>query len=47
MTESRGPLDALESEVLGGSRRYTRVEVAELAGVDVEQGRTLWRALGF
>ncbi|MBV9098966.1 MAG: hypothetical protein JO079_13010, partial [Frankiaceae bacterium] len=26
---------------------YTRVEVAELAGVDLEQGRTLWRALGF
>jgi adenylate cyclase len=47
VTESRGPLDQLESEVLGGSRRYTRTEVAERAGVDVEQARTLWRALGF
>ena len=47
MTEPRGPLDQLESEVLGGSRRYTRVQVAERAGVDIEEGRTLWRALGF
>jgi adenylate cyclase len=45
--ESRGPLDRLEREVLGGSRRYTRTEVAERAGVDVEHARTLWRALGF
>lgn len=47
VTESRGPLDGLESEVLGGSRRYTRTEVAERAGVEVEHARTLWRALGF
>jgi adenylate cyclase len=38
---------ALERELLGGERRYTRGQVAELAGVDVEQARTLWRALGF
>ena len=38
---------ALERELLGGERRYTRVEVAELAGVPVEQARILWRALGF
>jgi len=47
VTESRGPLDGLESEVLGGSRRYTRTEVAERAGVEIEHARTLWRALGF
>ena len=47
VTESRGPLDRLESEVLGGSRRYTRTEVAERAGVEIEHARTLWRALGF
>ena len=40
-------LEALERELLGGERRYNRNEVAELAGVDVEKARTLWRALGF
>lgn len=40
-------LDELERELLGGSRRYNRVEVAEQAGVPVEVARTLWRALGF
>jgi adenylate cyclase len=38
---------ALERELLGGERRYTRVEVAEKAGVPIEQARILWRALGF
>ena len=38
---------ALERELLGGERRYTRIEVAEQAGVPVEQARILWRALGF
>ena len=33
--------------MLGGSRRYTRTEVAERAGVDLDHARTLWRALGF
>jgi adenylate cyclase len=47
VTDPRPPLDRLESELLGGSRRYTRTEVAERAGVEVEQARTLWRALGF
>ena len=37
----------LERELLGGERRFTRVEVAEQAGVPVEQARILWRALGF
>jgi adenylate cyclase len=47
VTDPRAPLDRLESELLGGSRRYTRTEVAERAGVEVEHARTLWRALGF
>ena len=40
-------LEALEDELLGGQRRYTRTEVAERAGVEIELARTLWRALGF
>ena len=42
-----GSLQALEDELLGGERRYTRAEVADRAGVDIELARTLWRALGF
>jgi adenylate cyclase len=38
---------ALERELLGGERRYTRSEVADLAGVSTDQARALWRALGF
>src|ERR1044072_8850868 len=37
----------LERALLGGSRRYTRIEVAERAGVPLEHARRLWRALGF
>ena len=37
----------LERVLLGGSRRYTRMEVAERAGVSFEHARRLWRALGF
>ena len=45
--EEQRSLEALEDELLGGVRRYTRTQVAERAGVDVELARTLWRALGF
>jgi adenylate cyclase len=38
---------AVEHELLGGERRYTRAQVADLADVDAELARTLWRALGF
>jgi adenylate cyclase len=38
---------ALERELLGGERRYTRAEVAEKANVPVDRARMLWRALGF
>ena len=38
---------ALERALLGGSRRYTRREVAERSGVSLERAQRLWRALGF
>jgi adenylate cyclase len=38
---------ALERTLLGGSRRYTRLEVVEQAEVTVERAQRLWRALGF
>jgi adenylate cyclase len=42
------PLDeALEEVVLGAPRRYTRLQVSEAAGLDHEEGRRLWRSLGF
>jgi adenylate cyclase len=41
------PARSLERLLLGGERRYTRREVAERAGVSVDQARLLWRALGF
>lgn len=33
--------------LLGGERRYTRAEVAAAAGMDADQARELWQALGF
>jgi adenylate cyclase len=38
---------ALERELLGGERRYTRLEVARLAEVEVDRSVELWHALGF
>ena len=37
----------LEEQVLEGSRRYTRGQVAERSGVPLEQSERLWRSLGF
>jgi adenylate cyclase len=37
----------IESLLLGAKPRYTRREVAALAGLDFEFARRLWRALGF
>ncbi|MEO8888750.1 MAG: adenylate/guanylate cyclase domain-containing protein [Jatrophihabitantaceae bacterium] len=36
-----------EVGLLGGPRRYTRAQVAELVGADPETTRRLWRSLGF
>lgn len=41
------PTAEIERLLLGGPRRYTRVEVARLAGVPLEGASELWRALGF
>jgi adenylate cyclase len=41
------PEDALEELILGAPRRYTRQQATEQAGLDVDTGRRLWRALGF
>ncbi|HVS67286.1 MAG TPA: adenylate/guanylate cyclase domain-containing protein [Mycobacteriales bacterium] len=38
---------ALERELLGGERRFTRLQVAELSGVAIERCNELWNALGF
>lgn len=43
-----GPLDeALEEIVLGGPRRYTRLELNAAADIDPDRSRGLWHALGF
>src|SRR3954463_11866682 len=39
--------EALERLLLDGPRRYTRLQVAELAGMPPERTLRLWRALGF
>ncbi|MEA5364592.1 adenylate/guanylate cyclase domain-containing protein [Amycolatopsis sp., V23-08] len=48
MTDSSEELQQrLERILLGGRRKYTRLEVAEKAGVPDDRSRRLWRALGF
>ena len=50
MTESDEPaVDTadLERTLLGGSRRYNRLQVAERSGVSLDRAQRLWRALGF
>lgn len=37
----------LDEALLGGPRRYTRVDIAQLSGVPLEEGRRIWRAMGF
>jgi adenylate cyclase len=39
--------EALERLLLGGPRRYTRLQVAEAAGMPPARTQRLWRALGF
>lgn len=36
-----------EALMLGGPRRYTRLQVADMVGVDPDLTQTLWRSLGF
>lgn len=42
-----GLVERAEEMLLGGPRRYTRAQVAELAGIDLDDTIKLWRALGF
>ncbi|MBF6211672.1 adenylate/guanylate cyclase domain-containing protein [Nocardia puris] len=44
---SRLVQSAVEECLLGGERKYTRVEVAKRSGVSPEVSRRLWTALGF
>lgn len=37
----------LEESLLGGPRRYTRLEIAEFAGVSVERADRLWVSMGY
>jgi adenylate cyclase len=39
--------DELETALLGAPCRYSREQVAEAAGVDVEQASAVWAAMGF
>jgi adenylate cyclase len=41
------PRESLERLLLDGPRRYTRAQVAGLAGMPPERTQRLWRALGF
>jgi adenylate cyclase len=39
--------DQLEEVLLGGPRKYTRLDLAERSGVPLDFSRRLWRAMGF
>jgi adenylate cyclase len=39
--------EELEQILLGGPRKYTRIELAERSGVPLDFSRRLWRAMGF
>ena len=45
--EPRFTRQALEGAILGENPSLTSEEVAEAAGVTLEEARRLWRALGF
>jgi adenylate cyclase len=49
MTDAGGPdpRESLERLLLEGPRRYTRHQVAELAGMSADRTQRLWRSLGF
>jgi adenylate cyclase len=47
VNDAEAPAGGLEQTLLGGPRRYNRVQVAGASGVPLERARTLWRAMGF
>ncbi|MFN2517864.1 MAG: adenylate/guanylate cyclase domain-containing protein [Jatrophihabitantaceae bacterium] len=40
-------LERFERTLLGGPRKYTRAELSEVAGIEADEARGVWRALGF
>ncbi|MCW2494946.1 adenylate/guanylate cyclase domain-containing protein [Jatrophihabitans sp.] len=40
-------VERVERDLLGGPRRYTRLEIIERIGMEPDEVRRLWRALGF
>ena len=42
-----GVTERLVEALLGGARRYTRVQVSEASGVDRDRAHQLWMAMGF
>jgi len=40
-------VERVETSLLGGERKYNRLEMAEKSGIGLEDVRALWRALGF
>jgi adenylate cyclase len=45
--EVLSPTEVITRGLLAGDGRYTRLEVAERAGIPPDEARRLWRALGF
>lgn len=46
-TDGPSTTEELEQILLGGPRKYTRVELAAKSGVPLDFSRRLWRAMGF
>src|SRR4051794_35785112 len=46
-TDGSSTTEELEEILLGGPRKYTRVELAAKSGVPLDFSRRLWRAMGF
>jgi adenylate cyclase len=47
VTDDRAILDAVDQLLVPGENRYTRAELAHRAGIDPDQVRRFWRAMGF
>ena len=47
MSDERAILDAVDRLLVPGENRYTRAELARRAGIDPDEARRFWRAMGF
>jgi len=45
--DTQTPATRIEETLLGGPRRYNRVQVSEATGVDRDRAQRLWMAMGF